>query len=253
MGAITIYQNKAGNNILMELAQAGCKEDVVMVADFIISQTLAINTNPCNSSCWFANIELDLNQLSRLVHPLGSGPSAHASATARLRYKARLEAAYNTLHSVEEPISLVSAATAEGNTYRISMDYRVLKRLEDSRIPSPLVASSNLYRLHRKRSIYAFFVNRFLLIDRKMNYKQRGDEYIIPISLLYRFTPLPDLDSSAKDNRGWRRGRTSWVDYVLKPAIEGCGLYQVLDVSDHEVKLCVTSEQLAAENQNQPI
>jgi len=41
----------------------------------------------------------------------------------------------------------------------------------------------------------------------------------------------------------------SWVDHTLRPAIEGCGTYTLLDVTSNGVHLAVTSKQLEVEQQ----
>ena len=247
---LEVYQNKAGNDILHRLSECGCAEDIVIIADLIISQTIKSNLlQAAGGHAWSASVDLDLSSVANIVHPAGSGPSPHAEAKARLRYKSRLDAAYSILHSLEDPVCMISSAYIDGSVYHLQVDYGFLKQLEESRVPSPLIAHSNLYRFQRKQSAHAFAVNRFLLLDRKMNYSQRQDEYDMPFSLLQKFTSLPSQEVSTLDSRGWKRGRTSWVDHVLKPAVNGCGIYKVVRVTDSSVRIQVSEDQLAAEVQ----
>ena len=246
---IKVYQNKAGNDILHALLTAGCKEDVAMIADFLMSAIIELNSVNSPNQNWIPTVDLNLNSIAEMVYPKGSGPSSDAVTRSRRKYKTRLDAAYNTLHAIEQPISVVSAATCDGYAYKVTLTYDIVARLQEAQTPSPLVVHREMYQFGRKRSIHAFSVNRFLLLDRKMNYEQRQNEYIMPFNLLYRFTTLPPFETATHDNRGWRRGMVSWVDYTLRPAIEGCGAYTLLDVTSNGVHLVVTSKQLEVEQQ----
>ena len=229
---IEVYQNKAGNDILHALLTAGCKEDVAMIADFLMSAIIKLNSVNSPNQNWIPTEDLNLNCIAEMVYPKGSGPSSDAVTRSRRKYKTRLDAAYNTLHAIEQPISVVSAATCDGYAYKVTLTYDIVARLQEAQTPSPLVVHREMYQF-----------------DRKMNYEQRQNEYIMPFNLLYRFTTLPPFETATHDNRGWRRGMVSWVDHTLRPAIEGCGAYTLLDVTSNGVHLAVTSKQLEVEQQ----
>lgn len=268
VGAIQIYQNSASNALLSEMVSIDhkemlsqildqnfseqavmtmpniLKEDVVIALDILLSKILEVNRQQRKKEDWSSVFTIGLEDLAVKVYPMDA-ERANYLRNARCIYRRRIFYALMIVLYHGQRCGLFYDARPRGAGVRFDVSISTLHDLKTAGLTSPIHALSDIYRPSKQGNQWTFYANRALLLDRKMN--SRPLEYEIPLDTILRFLMLPSLRETPKDNRGKSRGRAFWEDHVLKPAIEGKGLFNLLSVDEEKVRLRVCSKQAELE------
>ena len=268
VGTVQIYQNSASNALLSEMVSIDhkemlsqtldqnfseqaimtmpsiLKEDAVIALDILLSKILEVNRQQRKKEDWSSVFTIDLEDMAAKVYPMDAERASYRRK-ARCVYRRKMFYALMIVLYHGQQCGLFYDARPRGAGVRFSVSLSTLHDLQKAGRVSPIHTLSEIYRPSKQGNQWTFYANRALLLDRNMN--SRPLEYEIPLDTLLRFLMLPSPRESPKDNRGWSRGRTFWEDHVLKPAIEGKGLFSLLSVDEEKVRLRVCSKQAELE------
>lgn len=266
--AIQIYQNSASNALLSGMVSIDhkemlsqlldqnfseqavmtmpniLKEDIVIAMDILLSKILEVNRQQRKNEDWSSVFTIGLEDLAVKVYP-NDTERANYLRKARCNYRRKMFYALMIVLYHGQQYGLFYDARPRGAGVRFDVSINTLRDLQKAGLTSPIHTLSEIYRPSKQGNQWTFYANRALLLDRKIN--SRPLEYEIPLDTLLRFLMLPSPRESPKDNRGWSRGRAEWRDRILKPAIEGKGLFSLLSVDEEKVRLRVCSKQAELE------
>lgn len=235
MSVIDIYQTAGSNKYL-----ASCKALVEPihqpVFDLLLSKLIKNNNldRPKRehkivtgeSPGWGNEIRLDLNSVAKILYP--SGTSAKPARDRR----AWVANAHKSVAAILESGWLVDVWTDDDETYfRVRQD--VTDFVATLGVPSPLSVPVELYRYRRLGSYalatHAFFVNRMLLVDLKMNSKKWTPDRTFDVEWFCKIFHIPTpREWRHNASYKWAEGARNWTINCLKRNVE---FYSVFSVS----------------------
>lgn len=268
--AVSIYQNLKGNAMIRDLLdidrdeivqrtlESGknptvkrwianvTKEDILMATDLIISGIIERNRFKDADESWDSTLRISTKAILDTVYPKTPNMS-QVLRTARSRYKSRLIAAI--IVAGIQGITNGWLAKLQHNKDDITFTIypSLLMEFGKAAKVSPVVALANLYKPTRSGNQWTFHVNRTLLLDRKMN--TRPAEYTLSKATTNKFLVPPLLGKIPRDNRGWSYGLTYWADRILRPAIEGKGIFKLISATNDYITIRTCEEQILLEKQ----
>lgn len=268
--AVSIYQNLKGNMMIRDLLDIDrdeivqrtldsgknptvkrwianvTKEDILMATDLIISGIIERNRFKDADESWDSNLRISTRAILDTVYPRTPNMS-QVLRTARSRYKSRLIAA--TIVAGIHGIANGWLVSLQHNKDDITFTIYPSLLMEFAKVTkvSPIVALANLYKPTKSGNQWTFHTNRTLLLDRKMN--TRPAEYTLSMETIDKFLMFPLLNITPRDNRGWNYGIAHWIDRILRPAIEGKGIFKLISATRDYITIRTCEDQILLEEQ----
>ena len=235
MNVISIYQT-AGSNKYLSSCKALVEPIHQPVFDLLLSKLIKTNNldrvqrtrriQAGSPPDWHNEMRLELGSIARILYPSG------ASAQPARDRRAWVANAQKSVEAILESGWLVDIWTEDDDTYfRVRQD--VTDFISTLGVPSPVKVPVELYRYRRlgKHALatHAFFVNRMLLVDLKMNAKKWTPDRTFDAEWFCKIFHIPTPQGwRHKQGRCWVEGISQWEQICLKRNVE---FYSVFSVS----------------------